>query len=329
MADTGGVTSPRSTPHGSPPHGSSSQGSSSQGSSPHEAHLARFTAAARRGSWEILAAYSSSFSLASRLFAPRTRAHVAAIYALVRIADEIVDGTFAPPTAGSADSDAAPLLDAYRAEVASALERGFSTDPVVHAFAATAAEFGIGTELIDPFFRSMAMDIDHTAHTPESLATYIHGSAEVVGEMCMRVFADGALAGDADAAAAARALGAGFQKVNFLRDVREDTADLGRDYFPGRDARALTARDVAELCDDIDADFARAREGIARIPGRDRAAVRAAHDLFAELNDRLRAAGPERIAAGRVRVPPRRKALVVARALAGAGSAPAARAEGR
>jgi phytoene synthase len=296
---------------------------------PHEANLARFTAAARRCSWQLLAAYSSSFTLASRLFAPRTRQHVAAIYALVRVADEIVDGTFAPPPTGTAtpadnqDRDAerrnaeqlTALLSGYRDEVYAAIGRGFSTDPVVHSFVATANEYGIGAELIDPFFASMNMDITRTEYTREQLAEYIHGSAEVIGEMCMRVFAGGALAGDAEAAASARSLGAGFQKVNFLRDIREDTTELGRNYFPGRDPGALTAADIAELCDEMDADFAHAREGIARIPGRDRAAVLAAHDLFAELSRRLRAAGPERIAAGRVSIPNRQKAIIVARAV--------------
>ena len=291
---------------------------------PHEANLARFRAAARRCSWQLLAAYSSSFSLASRLFAPSTREHVAAIYALVRVADEIVDGTFAPAPTGSAapgnaqNRDAeqlAALLSGYRDEVYVALQRGFSTDPIVHSFAVTANEYGIGAELIDPFFRSMDMDITRTEYTREQLADYIHGSAEVIGEMCMRVFAGGVLGDDPDAAAAARSLGAGFQKVNFLRDVREDTTVLGRNYFPGRDPHALTTNDITELCDEMDADFAHARKGIARIPGRDRAAVLAAHDLFAELSLRLRAAGPDRIAAGRVSIPTRDKALIVARAL--------------
>ncbi|WP_333619395.1 phytoene/squalene synthase family protein [Dietzia sp.] len=287
--------------------------------SPRDTHLAnldRFTSAARRCSWQLLSAYSSSFSLASRLFAPETRDHVAAIYALVRVADEIVDGTFAPPAENEREAEELrELLDGYRREVYAALRRGFVTDPIVHAFAATAAQYGIGEELIEPFFRSMDMDITRTEHTAETLAEYIHGSAEVIGEMCMRVFAGGALADDPEAAAAARALGAGFQKANFLRDVREDTAELGRNYFPGRDPHALTEQDVAELCDEIDADFAHARTGIVRIPGRDRAAVLAAHDLFAELARRLREAGPERIAAGRVSVPTRRKAKLVAGAL--------------
>lgn len=276
--------------------------------------LADYTAMSRRCAWQVITAYSSSFSLAARLLAPATRPHVAAIYALARVGDEIVDG------AGAHAGPEAPArqLAEYRGRVAAALEEGFSTDPVVHAFGTTARQFGIGTELLDPFFESMAMDLDEELreHTPETLARYIHGSAEVIGEMCLRTFAGGALAADAQAAAGARALGAAFQKVNFLRDVREDSRELGRNYLPGRNPFLLTTGDVAELADEIDGDLAVAQGAVLRIPGRDRVAVAACHDIFAELNRRLRDAGPEQIMAGRVRVPDPVKARIVARAVA-------------
>lgn len=280
---------------------------------------------ARRCAWQVITSYSSSFSLAATLLHPRTRPHVAAIYALARVGDEIVDGvgadavTSAP--AGAGPSAAVEQLKSYRTRVLAALDAGFCTDPVVHAFACTARTYGIGAELVEPFFAAMAMDLDPAlrVHTTESLARYIYGSAEVIGEMCMRTFADGALAGNADAAAGARALGSAFQKVNFLRDVRQDSRELGRNYLPGRDPCALSGRDVAELADDVDADLARAHAAIALIPGRDRVAVEACHDLFAELNCRLRAAGPGQIMSGRVRVPDRDKALIVARAVVRGG----------
>lgn len=275
--------------------------------------LADYTAMSRRCAWQVITAYSNSFSLAARLLAPATRPHVAAIYALARIGDEIVDG------AGAHAGDDAPArqLAEYRARVDAALDEGFSTDPVVHAFATTARRFGIGADLVGPFFASMAMDLDPELreHTPESLARYIYGSAEVIGEMCMRTFAGGAIAADAQAAAGARALGAAFQKVNFLRDVREDSRELGRNYLPGRNPYLLTTGDVAELADEVDADLAVAQGAVLRIPGRDRVAVAACHDIFAELNRRLRAAGPTQIMAGRVSVPDAVKARVVARAV--------------
>ena len=277
--------------------------------SPH----AEFTDAARRCSEVILRRYSTSFALACRVLAPATRPHVAAIYAWARVGDEVVDGAMDDPVA------ARELIAEARRRTHRAIERGLDPDPVTHAFADTARRFGIDARLVDPFYDSMEADIDVTEHTEESLRRYIHGSAEVIGEMCLRTFAGGGLGDDDEMAAGARALGAAFQKVNFLRDIREDFTDLGRNYLPGRDPRALTEKDVRELADDVDADLRIARAAINRIPGRDRLAVAAAHDLFAELNDRLRAAGASGVSAGRVRVPDPVKLAVIGRAAAGRG----------
>lgn len=274
--------------------------------SPHE----EFTEASRACATVLLRRYSTSFALACRLLAPSTRAHVAAIYAWARVGDEVVDGAMDDPVA------ARELIAEARRRTHRAIERGLDPDPVTHAFADTARRFGIGARLVDPFYDSMEADLEVTEHSDESLRRYIHGSAEVIGEMCLRTFAGGGLGDDDDTAAGARALGSAFQKVNFLRDVREDFTELGRNYLPGRDPGALTDRDVRELADDVDADLRLARAAIDRIPGRDRLAVLAAHDLFAELNVRLRAAGAAGVSAGRVRVPNPVKVTIIARAAA-------------
>lgn len=274
--------------------------------SPH----AEFTAASRACADVLLRRYSTSFALACRLLSPATRPHVAAIYAWARVGDEVVDGAMDDPDA------ARELIAEARRRTHRAIERGLDPDPVTHAFADTARRFGIGARLVDPFYDSMEADLDVTVHSEESLRRYIHGSAEVIGEMCLRTFAGGGLGDDDDMAAGARALGAAFQKVNFLRDVREDSRELGRNYLPGRDPLALTDRDIWELADDVDADLRQARAAIDRIPGRDRLAVLAAHDLFAELNVRLRAAGAAGVGAGRVRVPNPVKLAVIGRAAA-------------
>lgn len=273
---------------------------------PHE----EFTAAARACADVLLRRYSTSFALACRLLAPATRPHVAAIYAWARVGDEVVDGAMDDPAA------ARELIAEARRRTHRAIAQGMDPDPVTHAFADTAGRFGIGAALVDPFYDSMEADLDVAVHTEESLARYIHGSAEVIGEMCLRTFAGGGLGDDDDMAAGARALGAAFQKVNFLRDVREDSIELGRNYLPGRDPRSLSEEDVRELADDVDADLRTARAAIERIPGRDRLAVLAAHDLFAELNNRIRAAGASGVSAGRVRVPDPVKLVVIARAAA-------------
>ncbi|WP_216694068.1 phytoene/squalene synthase family protein [Dietzia psychralcaliphila] len=283
--------------------------------SPH----AEFTEAARKCSDVILRRYSTSFALACRLLAPATRPHVAAIYAWARVGDEVVDGAMDDPVA------ARELIADARRRTHRAVERGLDPDPITHAFADTARRFGIGARLIDPFYDSMEADLEVTEHTEESLRRYIHGSAEVIGEMCLRTFAGGGLGDDDEMAAGARALGSAFQKVNFLRDIREDSLELGRNYLPGRDPRALTDRDLAELANDVDADLRIARASIEGIPGRDRLAVLAAHDLFAELNDRLRAAGAAGVSAGRVRVPGPVKLAVIGRAASGRGRSGAVR----
>lgn len=271
---------------------------------------AEFTEAARACAQVLLRRYSTSFALACRLLSPATRPHVAAIYAWARVADEVVDGAMDDPAA------ARELIAEARRRTHRAIEQGLDPDPVTHAFADTARRFGIGARLVDPFYDSMEADLDVTVHSDESLRRYIHGSAEVIGEMCLRTFAGGGSGDDNELAAGARALGSAFQKVNFLRDVREDSGELGRNYLPGRDPLALTDRDVRELADDVDVDLRLARIAIDRIPGRDRLAVLAAHDLFAELNERLRAAGAAGVSSGRVRVPDAVKLKIIARAAA-------------
>ena len=271
---------------------------------------AEFTEAARACAQVLLRRYSTSFALACRLLSPATRPHVATIYAWARVADEVVDGAMDDPAA------ARELIAEARRRTHRAIEQGLDPDPVTHAFADTARRFGIGARLVDPFYDSMEADLDVTVHSDESLRRYIHGSAEVIGEMCLRTFAGGGSGDDDELAAGARALGSAFQKVNFLRDVREDSGELGRNYLPGRDPLALTDRDVRELADDVDVDLRLARIAIDRIPGRDRLAVLAAHDLFAELNERLRAAGAAGVSSGRVRVPDAVKLKIIARAAA-------------
>ncbi|WP_205471802.1 squalene/phytoene synthase family protein [Nocardioides sp. SYSU D00038] len=250
----------------------------------------------------VIGAYSSSFGLASRLLAEPVRTHVRNVYALVRVADEVVD---APrPEQGTADRRDA--LDALEAETLHALDCGSSSNLVVHAFARTAAACGIEPGLLTPFFASMRTDLERRAHDRASLAAYVYGSAEVVGLMCLRAF----VAGEAsphdrydELAPGAQRLGAAFQKINFLRDLGEDVDGLGRHYLPGLDPERMTAADRDAWLDDIDADLAAAAEAVPGLPVGSRIAVCAAHDLFAELSARLRATPASEIPHRRVRVP--------------------------
>lgn len=158
-------------------------------------------------------------------------------------------------------------------------------------------------------------------HSADTLAAYIYGSAEVVGLMCLKVFQSmkGATGGhDAELVHAARSLGAAFQKVNFLRDLGADSADLGRFYFPGLDPAAFNDRHKQELLDDIRSDLAAARAGMVFLAPPARRAVRLAHDLFLTLVDRIEKVPAAELAQGRVRVPGWHKAFICVRVLANA-----------
>ncbi|MEV8266171.1 phytoene/squalene synthase family protein [Microbacterium sp. NPDC076911] len=267
---------------------------------------------AESASATVISQYSTSFALACRLLGPRARHHVRNIYALVRVADEVVDGPCV--AAGVPGEMTRQILDELEADTLRAVEHGFSVNLVVHAFAATARECGINANLITPFFASMRTDLDVSTHDAASHDDYVYGSAEVVGLMCLQVFTNAGKSHPSPPAPhlvdGARRLGAAFQDVNFLRDLEHDSSDLGRDYL-GVDGHTVSR---AAVLDRIDGDLSAAAATIPQLPKDCRRAVTAAHDLFAELSARLRASdgGDER-----VRVPNTVKAALAGRAWLG------------
>ena len=243
----------------------------------------------------VIRDYSSSFGLASRLLREPVRGHVRNIYALVRLADEVVDG----PMARERPERAHELLDRLEAETLEAMRDGYSTNLVVHAFGLTARSCGIDETLVSPFFGSMRTDLSVRRHDRESFDQYVYGSAEVVGLMCLRAFLGGRPGYD-QLAPGARRLGAAFQKLNFLRDLAADHHERGRAYFPGVSPTELSDADKDRLLDDIDDDLAAALLAARALPDGSRSAVLLAHALFGELSARLRATPAEVISARRV-----------------------------
>ena len=288
----------------------------------------RYDAVSERSAAVVIRGYSGSFGAASVLLARPVRSRIRNVYALVRVADEIVD--LPDPDLGTVER--ARMLDALQSDVRQAVVSGHSPNLVVHAFARTAVACRIGDDVVEPFFASMRMDLERTTHDEASFARYVHGSAEVVGLMCLRVFLADQPGTEVPAAGTghpgsngleeledgARRLGAAFQKLNFLRDLGQDHDVLGRSYFPGLDVRAFTDADRDRLLDDIAADLAAADLVIPRLPGSSRRAVRAAHGTFSELARRLRETPADQILAGRVRVPAPVKARIVGGAMVGA-----------
>lgn len=243
--------------------------------------------------------YSSSFGLSSRLFDRTIRSNIYAIYGLVRIADEIVD-TYA-------GDDRQQLLDNLEAEVLTTIARSYSTNPIVHAFSKTASHYGIDETLIRPFFASMRMDIVPEAYTQANYQTYIYGSAEVIGLMCLRVFCAGDTARYDSLAPGARALGAAYQKVNFLRDIAADHNELGRMYFPGVTYAQMSELDKRAIAVDIMADFTAAQPSLAQLPRNSKAAVMLSVMYYRQLLTHLERASVDTIKANRLRISTPRK----------------------
>lgn len=272
--------------------------------------LALYDRVATDVSATVISRYSTSFGLACRLLGSRPRPHVRNIYALARVADEVVDG---PAAEAGLDGDGMRfVLDDLEAECRAATERGFSANLVVHAFARTARECGIASALVESFFSSMRADLVTSRHDASSHDAYVYGSAEVIGLMCVQVFVNAGrrhpVAPPPEWVDGARRLGAAFQDVNFLRDREHDRRVLGREYLG-----SLGPVEQAAVLRRIDENLAAAARVIPELPADCRRAVTAAHDLFAELAVRLRADQDDR----RVRVPDVVKVRIAARALMG------------
>ena len=247
-------------------------------------------------------AYSTSFSLGIRFLAPSLREAIYNIYGFVRYADEIVDTLHGPQQSA--------MFARFKEDTYWALEHGMSSNPILHAFAKTYQTYNIEQEHVDLFLRSMEWDLDKTAYDRESYDDYIVGSAEVVGLMCLHVFVFGDRATYERLLPNARSLGAAFQKVNFLRDLKDDFEDKGRIYFPGVDMLAFNAGAKTQIEAEIAADFRHAYQGIVKLPKESRLGVYVAYVYYQRLFQKIAALPSNRIMEERVRIPNRRKATL-------------------
>ncbi|MCP9237925.1 phytoene/squalene synthase family protein [Lewinella sp. JB7] len=248
--------------------------------------------------------YSTSFSLGIRVFDAPLRAPIYGIYGFVRFADEIVD-TFH-------HQDKQMLFERFRQDTYHALEHGISLNPILQAFQEVAHRYRIGRDLIDPFLDSMEMDLDNTRYDSSLYSEYIYGSAEVVGLMCLRVFVDGDEAEYDRLRASAQSLGAAFQKVNFLRDIRSDYHDRGRVYFPGVDYEKFDNDVKATIEADIKADFDHAYTGIVQLPTSARLGVYLAYVYYTKLFQKIRNVPARHVTERRIRVADSRKVYLLA-----------------
>jgi phytoene/squalene synthetase len=243
--------------------------------------------------------YSTSFSLGIRFLSPELREPIYAIYGFVRLADEIVDSFH--------DHDKMELLQQFRTETFSAITRGLSLNPILHAFQKTVNKYNIQHHLIETFLDSMEMDLDKTAYNQEGYEKYILGSAEVVGLMCLHVFCNGDDQLYQKTEYYAMRLGSAFQKINFLRDMKADYQELGRVYFPGLDMSNFNDTVKQELEKDIARDFQDGFTGLKMLPRSSRLGVYVAYVYYHRLFQKIKHTPASRLMEQRIRIPNQRK----------------------
>jgi phytoene/squalene synthetase len=250
--------------------------------------------------------YSTSFASAIRLLHHDMQQPIYNIYGFVRFADEIVD-TFH-------DFDKMSLLNDFKKESYAAIDRGISLNPILNSFQQTVNEYNIDHELIEAFFHSMEMDLSQKTYDTNNFNEYVYGSAEVVGLMCLYVFCEGGKELYDKLRSSARALGAAFQKVNFLRDIKADYNGLSRMYFPGCDFNNFTQQDKKQIEEDIHRDFKEAYNGILKLPLKSRFGVYVAYKYYLSLFRKIKSLEPARVLEARIRIPDYKKAMIVFRA---------------
>jgi phytoene synthase len=239
--------------------------------------------------------YSTSFSLGIHFLKPKFHRSIYGIYGFVRLADEIVDSFH--------EFNKDFLMNKLRQDTVDAITDGISINPILNSFQHVVHEYKIEWGLIDTFLRSMEMDLNQKEHTPESYSEYIMGSAEVVGLMCLRVFTEGNAALFDDLRPYAMKLGAAFQKVNFLRDLKADYMDLGRTYFPGVNFSQFSKADKETIQREIEEDFKLALIGIKLLPTSSRRGVYLAYYYYKKLYLRIKETPPDKVMNARIRIP--------------------------
>ncbi|MDR7211414.1 phytoene/squalene synthase family protein [Flavobacterium piscis] len=239
--------------------------------------------------------YSTSFSLAVYMLSPSIRDAIYSVYGFVRFADEIVDSFH--------DYDKENLINDFEKEYYKAMEFGISLNPILNSFQQTVKQYNITDDLIQAFLKSMKLDLVKTTYnTQTEYEDYIYGSADVVGLMCLKVFVKGNQQKYEHLKHEAMRLGSAFQKVNFLRDLKDDNLVLNRNYFPGVDLNSFDENAKCSIINEIEEDFRIAYEGIVRLPIEAQFGVYTAFVYYKKLLKKLKNTPCHQIGNSRIRV---------------------------
>ncbi len=250
---------------------------------------------ALKSSKVITNTYSTSFSLGIKMLDSSIHDSIYAIYGFVRLADEIVD-TFH-------DQDKKRLLNEFVEATNQAISREFSLNPILHSFQLTVNKYNIDQDLIDAFIKSMEYDLFKKDYDRAGFEEYVYGSAEVVGLMCLKVFCKGDESQYQKLVEPARKLGAAFQKINFLRDLKADFEEKGRSYFPKVDLENFTEKDKCAIEEEIERDFQAGYEGIKQLPSNARFGVYTAYIYYYALHKKIKTVEASRVLRERIRIP--------------------------
>ncbi|WP_310558800.1 phytoene/squalene synthase family protein [Flavobacterium sp.] len=243
----------------------------------------------------VTKSYSTSFSLAVHMLAPSIRDAIYSVYGFVRFADEIVDSFHG--------FDKETLINDFEEEYYKAQKLGISLNPILNSFRQTVDKYNISDDMIQSFLKSMKMDlIKSNYHTKEEYDEYIYGSADVVGLMCLKVFVNGDNEKYIELKEEAMRLGSAFQKVNFLRDLKDDNLVLNRNYFPGFDLKSFDENSKALIIKEIEEDFSVALQGIRKLPLEAKFGVYTAYVYYKKLLRKLENTPCHKIGSERIRV---------------------------
>lgn len=242
----------------------------------------------------VTKSYSTSFTLAVKMLAPSIRNAIYSIYGFVRFADEIVD-TFH-------DYEKTELLEKFEKDYYLAYEEGISLNPIINAFQLTVKKYNIDDELIQSFLTSMKWDLVKTDYNKTEYKQYIHGSADVVGLMCLKVFVNGDRKKYEELKQPAMMLGSAFQKVNFLRDLKNDMEILNRSYFPEVHFENLDKTAKEKIILEIEQEFNTAYKGILKLPKTAKFGVYTAYIYYKTLLNKLKRTPSEQILNSRIRI---------------------------
>lgn len=265
-----------------------------------------FDTVSRTCSKAVTNAYSTSFSMATKMLAPSIRQDIYNIYGFVRFADEIVDSFH--------DYDKETLLNDFTTDLEKAIKYKISLNPILNAFQETVHKYNIEPSLYYAFLKSMRLDLYKSTYlNKEEYKEYIYGSADVVGLMCLKVFVNGDAEKFIELKDSAMSLGSAFQKVNFLRDLKADYEDLSRSYFPNTNLSALNEESKNTIIKEIEADFLAGYKGIIKLPVEAKFGVYTAYIYYNKLLTKLKNVPSHEIKNSRISVPVYQKAGLLAK----------------